>query len=777
MWYDFSGDMKKYILTTLFYLCLIVSVVAYANFKIEAIKINGLQGISRETVLSYLPVTIGSEVTLKKSNEIIRALYKTGFFDDIRLLRQGHTLVVNVKQRPIIGKISVTGNKKIPTKQLMKALKTMGFAEGQVYDRALLEKMEHSLKQEYFRLGKYNAKVKVNVVPKSRHRVAISIVISEGKEAVIHQIKIIGNHVFSESKLIKLFKLSTPGLLSFYTHDDQYSREKLTADLETLRSYYMDRGYLKFKIDSTQVSMAPDRKEIYITVRITEGPQYKISGYKFSGRLILSKQQLNSLILFKKGDYFSRKNVMATGKRIMKALGNKGYANAVVDPVPQVNEKNKTIFLNIMIKPERRLYVRRIVFSDNYRTNDNVFRREMTQMEGGALAIDRVEDSKHRLLLLPFVKNVQVSTQPVAGHSNQVDVNYKVKEVPSAELRAGIGYSQLDKFLITASVDQKNLFGTGNQLSFNIANSRPSTDISLNYYNPYATLSGIGRGISLYGTHFDSKKANISDYATNRYGLNVSYNFPMTEKNSVQFGYGYENDYLSVGSTPSGQLQNFIDSHGRHFYQLKLNAGWSYQSLDRYIFPTNGFLESANASATVPFSRNSLEYYKLGYTALYYHPIYWSFVGQLKGNVEYGNGFGRYGGQLPFFKNYFAGGEGSVRGFEDNTLGPRDTNGDPLGGNVKLNATAGLIFPNPFGDNVRTTWFVDVGNVYTTHSLDGSGEMSFRHPRLNELRYSTGLEVDWRSPVGILNFSLAKPLHKRPGDDTEVFQFNIGTSV
>ena len=763
---------KRLLFGILAFFLLVAAAYANVNFTIQSIQIRGLQGISRSTVLSYIHIKPGEKLDQRKSDQVIEDLYKTEFFDNVRLGRVGNTLVISVVQRPIISKISFSGNKTIKTDQLKKVLNKLGFIEGQVFNPSLLDKIKGSLSEEYFSLGKYNAKVTVKQTKLSRNRVAVAIKISEGLISKIQQIKIIGNNVFSERTLLKQFTLTTPGLFTWYTHDDQYTTEKLNADVESLRSFYLDRGYLKFNINSSQVSVSPDRQGVYILVRITEGAQYTVSGYTVSGQLVLSKQKLLSMIDLKKGQVFSRKSVMVINKKIVAALGEKGYANADVNVQPRFNEKNKSVYLNFRIVPGARVYIRHITFSGNYRTNDATLRRENPLFEGGLFSTNKVQNSKRSLLLLPYLSNVNVTTTPVAGSLNKVDLNYNVTEVPSAELQAGVGYSTLEKLMFNAGVSQKNLFGTGNTLGLNFSTSAISTSINLDYYDPYYTMSGVGRDISAYASRYDSSKANISDYATNDYGAAVNYNIPFTLNNSFQIGAGYDNNLVSVSSTPSVQQNKFIKKHGRHFYQFTFNLGWTYMGFDRSLFPTKGASHSIQLMTTVPFSSNSLEYYKAGYNLNYYHPLVKSFLAHIKADVNYGNGYGRYGGSLPFFKNYYSGGMGSVRGFETNELGPKDSNGDAFGGNFGLDGSAGIVLPSFISDTVRTTLFVDAGNVYQTNHREKHYGI-----KLNELRYSTGIEVDWRSPIALLNFSLATPIHKRSGDDTEVFQFTIGSSV
>ncbi|OGT07063.1 MAG: outer membrane protein assembly factor BamA [Gammaproteobacteria bacterium GWF2_41_13] len=761
--------------TLLFVLAIFFCGILYAvpgDFVINHIRVDGLQGLSQETVLSYIPVKAGQQFNMQQSREIISALYKTNFFDDVQLSHDGTTLIVSVVQRPIIGQVTITGNSAISTKQFIDALKKLHFYEGDVFNPAVLEQVKDSLEGEYFSLGKYNAGVDIKTTSQPGHRVFVVVTISEGQAAKIKQIKIIGNNAFSETELLNQFKLTPAGLLTFYSHNDQYSREKLVADLEALRSYYMNRGYIKFNIETSQVSISPDRKQVYITIRITEGGQYTLSGYTFTGHSILTKDQLSQAVLLKKGQVFSRQDILEASKRISQLLGNKGYSNADVEAIPRIDDLHHTVFLNFNITPGARIYVRHITFSENYRTNDEVLRREVQQVEGGVLSTQKLEDSKRSLLLLPYISQANVTTQPVPGSRDQVDVNYKVAESPSAELQGGVGYSVLNKLMFNASVQQRNLFGTGNSLNLNFMYSRPSTELSVNYYNPYYTASGMGRTISAYTTHSNLEEANVANYVTNDYGLSVGYNWPVSLNNSLQFGYGYENTILKLGNNASTELLHFVDRHHRNFNEFDLNGGWTYQGLDRYLFPTQGVLQTLNVMASAPAGGQTLEYYTLEDTVNFYHPLYHDFIGNIKLDLGYANGYGTYGGKLPFFKNYFAGGIGSVRGYEGNTIGPLDSNNNPLGGNIKMVGTQALIFPNPFGDTLRTSIFLDEGDVFSTPKENHQDGI-----KLNELRYSTGVEIDWRSPIALLNFSLATPIRERNSDQSEYFQFNIGSSM
>lgn len=758
--------MKK-ILSFLSLLVLCISLTVYANngFIVKNIQINGLQGISRATVLSYVPVKIGDRIDNTKTIQIIRSLFKTGFFSNVTLDRKNTTLIINVQQRPVIGQVTITGNKLIPTDKLKESLKKIGFTEGQTFDQSTLTEIKASLVRQYFLVGKYNARVTTQIKLQERNRAAIHIIISEGKTAKIHSIKIIGNHLFTENTLLHQLHLAPSNLLSFFTKSDQYSPDKLAADLESLRAYYMDKGYIKFNIISSQVSLNPDRKNVYITIRIYEGGQYHISGFTVTGKTILPKNKIVDLIQkeIKKGTIFSRKNLIQAYKNISTALGIKGYANASVNAVPKINDHNNTVFLIFVINPGQRIYVRHITFSGNYRTNDEVFRRELRQMEAGLLSSQNINESKRNLLNLPYVQNVEVATTPVPNKPNQVDLNYKITGSSPASISGGLGYSQINHFSLNASVTHKNVLGTGNWLSLSGYYSHPQVSLDLTYYNPYITPSHIGRSIHVYASKFNADKANVTDYATDTYGASVIYNFPLSEYQTFSLGGGVEHDILDLGSNPPIESLTFRNKYGKYFTQGQLSASWIYQNFDRLLFPTSGSMLSASSTATVPVSNKSLEYYTVFIGGTFYQPFYNQFIGKLNANTGYGNGYGKYD-TLPFFKNYYAGGFDTVRGFEGNTLGPKDSNGEPLGGKFIYYGSATLYFPNPFGQSLRTGLFVNGGNVNDKISM-------------TNIRYSTGLEIDWRSPMGVLNFAFSKALNARAGDNTNIFDFTIGTTI
>lgn len=759
--------MKKRLLS-LVATALMASVV-HANpnaFIVKHIDVKGLRRIKIDTVYSYLPFKLGETMTPEKSNQVIEALYQSGFFSDISLERQGDTLIVDVVERPIISSINITGNKDIKTEDLLKALKGAGIATGFDYNPSTLDQIKNVLLQQYFAQSKYSAKVYLDVKTASEDRVNLNIQIYEGTEAKIKKVTVIGNKAFSEATVLDQFKLSPPNILSFFTKNDLYSREKVMADLDGLRSFYLNHGYLKYQLDSSQVSITPDLNWVYITAHITEGQQYTLSGYKFINTNVLSQEQLEKLVKIKAGDVFSREKIVETEKAITLALNDLGYARAEVQIIPKIDEKARTVFITLDIEPGSRIYIRDITFTGNYETNDYVLRRQLKQMEGALSSAQKIDQSKTDLQRLGYITNADVTTTPVPGKPTEEDLNYNVKEYPSASFSAGVGYSDLDGLLFNLNLNQKSFLGTGNSLNLGFQRSASLTAYNVDYYNPYYTLWGVGREISLSYQNYHAGEVNISSYASNTLAASISYSIPITDYLSYQLGYGYQNTILFLSNNSATAFEEYVDRYGTHYYQPQLNSGLTYNDYNRAILPTQGTAQSLGLTVTVPVAQQSLEDYRLDYTANYYYPLYQdSWIFNVKGNLGYGAGYGKFAGNYPFFQNFYAGGMGSVRGYEGNTLGPQDNNGDPLGGNKLATGSLALIFPNPISQNVRTSWFVDGGNVFNSSATGVN------------LRYSTGMEVDWVSPMGAtLQFALAKAMNSKPGDNTSIFGFNIGAS-
>ena len=742
-------------------------VLAFEPFTVTDIRIEGLQRIAPGTVFSYLPVKTGETFDEMRSVEAVRALFKTGFFKDVRIERDNGVLVVVVQERPAISSIEITGNKDIESEPLLKSLKDIGFAEGRVFDRSLLDKVEQELERQYFSRGKYGVKITTTVNPLERNRVGINIAVSEGRAARIKKISIVGNKIYNDETLLEDFQLSTPTILSFYTGVDQYSKQKLSGDLETLRSYYLDRGYINFNIDSTQVSITPDKKDIYITINVTEGEQFRVKEVRLAGDLVVEPETLFPLVDLNPGDVFSRKYVTETVSKISEKLGDQGYAFANVNTIPEVDQESKEVVVTFFVDPGKRVYVNRINMVGNTRTRDEVLRREMRQMEGGWFSASAVERSRTRLDRLGYFEEVNVETPTVPGTNDQIDVNYSVTERPSGNLMVGLGYAQSSGVLFNASVTQDNFLGTGKRVGVAFNNSKVNTVYSFNYMNPYYTIDGVSRGFGAYYRTTDAREANLANYTADTLGGNVSYGIPINEFDSVRLNVEYENMDLTTTVFTSQEIRDFIAQNGNQFDTVKLTGGWAHDSRNKTIFPDRGSLQKATAEVTVPGM--DLQFYKLSYEQQSYIPLTKSFTMLLNGEVGYGDGYGDFN-ELPFFENYYAGGVRSVRGFKDNTLGPRDSLGDPLGGGFRVVGNMEILFPPPFftkSNSFRMSAFIDVGNVYANYDDFQAGD----------LRYSTGIGATWLSPLGALSFSLAKPLNDKAGDDTQIFQFTIGTNL
>lgn len=765
--------MKKFLVTLMLAGLACQSVFAFETFIIKDIRIDGLQRISAGTVFTYLPIKVNEPFDNKISSRSIKALFKTGFFKDVELKREGDVLVVQVVERPSIAKIDISGNKDVDSEQLLDGLKNIGLAEGRVFNRSLLDKVEQELRRQYFSNGKYGVKIKTSVSPLERNRVAVFLKISEGKIAKIREINIIGNKVFKAKELTKLFTLSTPTTFSTYTGNDQYSKQKLAADLEVLRSYYLNQGYLNFKLKSTQVSISADKKLIYITINIEEGQQYKIKELKLAGQLIVPNELVKQFTIYP-GDIFSQKRVARTVSKLSDRLGDEGYAFANVNTVPDIDSKTQEVSLTFFIDPGKRVYVRRVNMSGNIKTSDNVLRREMRQMEGGWFSTKKVNRSKIRLDRLGFFEEVNLETPVVPGTTDQVDVNYKVSERPSGNFLASVGYSQSGGIILSGSINQDNFLGSGKRVGISANNSDVNTGFSLSYHNPYYSVDGVSRGFSLSSQKTNAAAANLANYLTDVDQLSTTYGVPINENDRINFSLSYANTNLTVIDQAFDPATTFTDQFGTSFYSLTFGVGWSHDTRNRAIFPTRGILH--NLSAEVALPGLDLEFYKLSYKQRRYIPLSKKLTLLMRGEIAYGNGYGK-NESLPFFENFYAGGVRSVRGYRDNSLGPkfrRPNNvgdiGRSIGGNLKTVGAFELLFPPPFAEGskgVRMSVFFDAGYVF-------DGVESFD---IGTLRGSTGLSLSWFSPVGPLIFSYAIPVNDRNEDEIRNFQFSLGGTL
>ncbi|TAK61415.1 outer membrane protein assembly factor BamA [Methylobacter sp.] len=766
--------MKLNNFSRLLLLFLLVSQVAKGDeeFIVEDIQVKGLQRISVGTVYNYLPINVGERFSLDNVGPAIKALFKTGFFKDISLEREGSTLIVNVVERPSIAKIIFEGNKDLSKDDLTKALKKIGLAEGKVFDQQVLDKVEQELSRQYFSHGKYGLKITTDVSNLTRNRVGIHIKISEGRVAKIKQINIVGNNVFDDKTLLRNLELNTSNLLSFYTKDDQYSKQKLQADLETLRSYYLDRGYINFNIESTQVAITPDKKDIYVTINVKEGDVYTLEKVKLAGNLVVAPPELIKLVKVGPGEIFSRKNATETSKAISDRLGDDGYAFANVNMVPEINEAKKTVDMTFFVDPGKRVYVRRINMKGNNKTRDEVLRREMRQMESSWASSSKIERSKTRLERLGYFEEVNVETPPVAGTADQIDVNYTVVEKPSGNLSAGIGFSQTQGIVLNANIAQDNVFGSGKRVNIAFNNSDYATSYQFGFFNPYFTVDGVSQGYNLGYTKRNAGRVNIANYSTNVMNAGMNFGIPLNEFDSLRFDVDVKHTELTKTDFTSNEIQAFINKEGNSYLTLSPAVGWTHDTLNRAIFPNKGQQQRFSALATVPGS--DLEYYKISYKHQLYFPLAKDFTFRLQGEVGYGDGYGKTDG-LPFFENYFGGGTGSIRGYKNNTVGPRDTPfGNPLGGSSKIIGNAEVFFPVPFmpeTKSVRLGTFFDAGAINNGFKVDN-------------MKYSAGISGEWLSPFGALSVSAALPLNAKStttaadgtitGDQKQMFQFNFG---
>lgn len=757
--------IRKIWFTTLLF-CFAAIAVAQESFLVSDIRVTGLQRISAGAIFNTMPIKVGDTFDPSKSSELLRELYKTGFFKNIEVTTEGTALVVDVVEYPSIARIEFAGNKLIKEESLREALSGNDFVEGRVYKPNILDQVKQELKRQYLNQGKYNAQVGTEVIDLPRNRVTVKLHVKEGPTAKIKKINIVGNQYFSDKMLLEEFESSdNVAFWRFWGSEDQYSKEKVSGDLETLRSFYQNQGFLDFDITSNQVSISPQKDGIFLTVNINEGERYTVSQFVLNGRLVVPEEELLPYVFIKPGRTYSRQDVDNTIEVIGNRLAEEGYSYAEIVPVPDVDKEAKTVGFSINIKPGRRVYVRRIDVIGNKLTNDEVIRRELRQTEGAAFSPSRVNRSKVRLQRLSFFDEVEIETNDVAGRDDQVDLQVIVKERPTGSFLFGLGYSGDDGALIQASISQANLFGTGNQLNFSVQRSDIVQSVSLQYTNPYSTKSGISRTIGLSGRSIDSTRANTSAYITETLGLNVSYLFPINENNSFSLGAGLER--IDLESTPFSvpEVSEFIDANPENDL-VSFTTAFAHDTRDSLIYPTQGKNFRLSLETTAPGS--DLEYYRVNMDSSIYFPITYRAAFKLGLGIGYGSSYGDTD-ILPFFKNYFAGGSSSVRGFEARSLGPRDSSNfpNPFGGSERVLFNAALLLP--IGDGAldkRLQLFVDGGQVFASE-----GENSFDS---SEIRYSAGVGFNWISPVGPLSISYAIPLNEQDGDEVEKFQFSVG---
>ncbi|WP_018992030.1 outer membrane protein assembly factor BamA [Aromatoleum toluclasticum] len=763
-------------------------VFAFDPFVVKDIRVEGIQRTEAGTVFNYLPVRVGETFTEAQAAEAIRGLFATGFFKDVRIEAEDNVLVVLVEERPAIAQIDFVGVKEFDKDALKKGLKEVGLAESRIFDRALLERAEQELKRQYLSRGKYAAVIETTVTPLERNRVGINFKVDEGDVAKIRQISIIGYKTFKESELLDLFQLTTPGWLTWYTKNDQYSRQKLSADLETLRSYYLNRGYLDFNIDSTQVSITPDKKDIYITLSITEGERYSVSAVRFAGDLVLPEEEYKKLVVIKPGEIFSREKLTETTKAVADRLGNEGYAFANVNAAPEIDKEKREVAFTIFVDPGRRVYVRRINVGGNTKTRDEVIRREMRQMEGAWYDAAQINRSRTRVDRLGHFEEVNVETPAVTGTTDQVDVNFNVKERATGNLSLGAGFSSSEKVVLSASVSQQNLFGSGNALTLALNTSKSSRTYALSFTDPYYTIDGVSLGWDLYHRTYDpSNTLSVAPYKTVSTGAGVRVGYPIGEDDSINFGLAVDRTKITTFADSPIQYIDFCKEQGCSndngvgnvtVNSLLASAGWARDTRDSVIYPRKGNFQRVFGEVAVP--PGELQYAKINYQYQHWFPFGRDYALMLNTDLGWAKGYG--GETLPFYKNFYAGGIGSVRGFEQSSIGPKDSRavlnpdgsvrraatGDSLGGNRRLIGNAEFYFPLPGSGtdrSFRMSAFVDAGTVWGS-----GGEAKF-----SDLRYSTGLAFSWSSPIGPLKFSLGIPLKKEKDDNLQKFQFQLGS--
>lgn len=744
------------------------------EFTISDIRVDGLRRVSAGTIFSDFPISAGETLNSERLASATRSLFKTGLFTDIQLFREGKDLVIQVAERPSITKIEISGNKDISEDDLRDGLKKAGLSEGNVFKRVTLERLELEILRSYVAQGRYSASVDAEVIELPRNRVGIKLTIDEGEVASILHINIVGNHDFSDEKLINLMELKMPSFWSTFTSDDKYSKEKLSGDLERIRSFYLDNGYIKFAIESTQVSISPYKEDVFVTVNLSEGPQFTVRDFNLKGDLILEEDILQKLVMLKKGDVFSRNKITLTSDLISRALGSEGYTYANVNAIPETHDDN-TASVTFFVDPGKRNYVRRINFRGNTNTRDEVLRQEMLQMEGASASTDLIEASKSKLERLGFFGNVTVDTPSVPGTSDQVDVNYSVEEQSSGNLSASLGFSQGSGFSLGLSVSENNFFGSGKRVSFGINTTSSVKSANFSYLDPYFTVDGVSRGFSVFARKTDFDDADLSDYIIDESGASVTFGYPINQISRLQFTLGYTNTNVTAGDNVALEVRNFLREYGEDYNTFFVSPSWNRSTLNRGQFPTKGWGQNLSLEVAAPFS--DLSFYKLKYKSNSYFPIdeNHKYVFRIRNEWSWGDGYGDTD-RLPFYEHYFAGGIGSIRGFERNTLGMQTTVNpstadlpDPFGGNLLFENSAELIFPVPFVDDqrsLRLSYFVDSGNVFDTYrGFDFDPK---------ELRFSTGVSLQWITFIGPLGFSFGKAINAVQGDEKQFFQFSLG---
>ncbi|WP_427854570.1 outer membrane protein assembly factor BamA [Halomonas dongshanensis] len=758
------------------------------SFDVSDIRVEGLQRVSAASVFNAFPVSANDRVDEQQLAAATRNLFATGLFDDVSLAREGDVLVIQVVERPTIARLNITGNRQLSEDDLRNGLRQSGLSEGQVLQLSTLDEIQRELESVYQAQGRYSARIETDVQTVDEGRVQVNIRINEGEVAKIRQINIVGNQAFDDETLREVFELNDrPGRIFGWFSSDEYSREALAGDIERLRSFYLDRGYVNFDVTSTQVSIGPDKSDIYITLNVDEGTQYRVGDVRFAGDLQIGESEARQLLQVQSGEIFSRSDVNASTEALRQRLGAEGFAFAEVRGIPEMTADSDTVDIVIAVEPGQRTYVRRIQFLGNTTTEDEVLRREMIQLEGAPASTDSITQSRQRLERLGFFSQVEVDTQPVPGQPDQLDVTYTVEEQPSGSVSASVGFSQSAGVIYGVGLSQNNFLGTGNRVNIGASRSDTFTSVNFGFTDPYWTLDGISRGYNVYYRETDYADSDISTYSTDAYGAGINFGYPISELSRLNFGATLEDLTVKTYFDTASEIRQYVEDQGEDAQSLKLSASWTRNNLNRGIMPTAGNYQRLSLETSVPGS--DAEYYKLRARAQQLFPLNDNQDWALKftGNLGYANTFDS-NDPYPFYENFYAGGLGSVRGFTSNTLGQRTTpsreggRDRTLGGNVLVEGSAEMIFPMPFIEDQRsmqTSLFFDAGNTflsscYDVVAADADRQRCSSGVDLGDLRYSVGVGLSWLTPVGPLTFSIAEPLNDESGDDTQFFQFSLG---
>ena len=802
----------KQIKLVLISLLLSTQLLAFDEFLVSDIRIIGLQRVSTGSIFNVIPISVGDKIDSRKSNDIVKSLFSTEQFDDIQIGKDGNTLIITVTERPSISAIDISGNKALKTEQLMESLDGVGIKEGEVYKRSTLEKVKSELVRSYASNGRYGAGVQIEEVIKPRNRIEINIEVDEGKSATIKKINIIGNEIYTNEELIDGFELSEGSFFSFLANDNQYSREKLKGDIETLESFYRNRGYLKFSIESSQISLSRDKKSIFITFNINEGDKYKINDVDVVGDIPFEEAIYKDIVESLKDTTYSQAQITGIEEYFINILGNRGYAFAEVAGNPEIDEESNEVKLIFSVQPGNRTYTRKILFTGNNITQDQVLRREMRQFEGAWTSDNAIEAGKVRLERLGYFKEVSVETIPVPGTDDQIDISYSVEEETTGSIGGNIGYSDFG-LMLGFNLQEQNFLGSGNTVGIGINKNIYSEMYNISYMNPYATRDGVSLGYNLYFRETDYGEFNVANYLTNSNGFGAQFGYPISDITRLGFNITYDKTDIDVGSLPAREIYDFVSAEGNIFETLSAQLSWQRVTLNRGLFPTDGASTVLSFSSTIPGS--DLSYYRLNVRQRYYQPLTQNLVFGFQGELGYLNAYGDTE-ETPFFQNFYAGGPRSLRGFESNTLGPRSTDapcyefnyaegtcpnlldidGDgeldtpyynpyanqtsryrdaPIGGNIKIEGSLQLIFKLPFIEDqrsLRSAFFFDFGNVFSDNCKEY--QINCSEPSIDDLRYSYGVGITWITGFGPMSLAIAKPTNAGPRERTEEFQFTVG---